>query len=235
MDAQRTIKALTFDTGGTVLDWHGGVTAALARVGARRQVERDWAEITRIYRRRALQRMTGSVSPDFNIDDVHRNVLGELVTEHDLTTFTVDDREEIWRAWHELDGWPDAAEGLARMRRRHPVVSLTILSTALMVDVSRRNAIDWDCLITCEMLGVYKPRPEVYRGAARLLGVRPDEVLMVATHNFDLLAAREVGFRTAFVHRPDEWGSAGPPDPVPDPAHDIVAADFLDLARQLGT
>jgi hypothetical protein len=111
VDTQRTIKALTFDTGGTVLDWHGGVTAALARVGARRQVERDWAEITRICRRRALQRMTGSVSPDFNIDDVHRNMLQELVIEHELTTFTVDDREEIWRAWHELDAWRDAAQG----------------------------------------------------------------------------------------------------------------------------
>ena len=114
------------------------------------------------------------------------------------------------------------------------MISLTILSVALIVNTSRKNRLDWDCVISCEMLGVYKPLPAVYRSAARLLGIRPDEVMLVATHNFDLMAARDVGFRTAFVHRPDEWGSAGPPDPVPDPAHDIVAAQFLDLADQLG-
>jgi 2-haloacid dehalogenase len=128
----------------------------------------------------------------------------------------------------------DAAEGLARLRARYPVISLTILSVALIVNTSRKNRLDWDCVISCEMLGVYKPLPEAYRSAARLLGMRPDEVMLVATHNFDLRAARDVGFRTAFVHRPDEWGSAEPPDPVPDPEHDIVAAQFLDLAEQLG-
>ena len=228
------IKALAFDTGGTVLDWHSGVSAALERVGARRQVDRDWAEITRSYRRRAMQTMMGSVSPAFNIDDVHRDVLRNLVIEHGLTAFTAHDQREICRAWHELDAWPDAAEGLARLRARYPVISLTILSVALIVNTSRKNRLDWDCVISCEMLGVYKPLPAVYRSAARLLGMRPDEVMLVATHNFDLRAARDVGFRTAFVHRPDEWGSAEPPDPVPDPEHDIVAAQFLDLAEQLG-
>jgi len=35
----RGIKVLTFDTGGTILDWHGGITAVLAERGARRGVE----------------------------------------------------------------------------------------------------------------------------------------------------------------------------------------------------
>ena len=57
---------------------------------------------------------------------------------------------------------------------------------------------------------------------------------MVACHNFDLDAAKTQGFRTAFVHRPDEWGAAGPPDPTPNSAHDIIVEDFPDLARALG-
>lgn len=233
VDSTRTIKALTVDTGGTVLDWHRGVTAAFSRAGARHGVERDWAEIARAYRRQALRTIAGAISPDFNIDDVHRNILDLLVSEYELSLFTDDDRDEIWRSWHELKAWPDAVEGLSRMRRRAPVISFTILSTSLIVDVSRRNGIEWDCVISCEMLGVYKPLPQAYRTAAKLLGIRADEILMVATHNFDLLAARSVGFRTAFVHRPDEWGDVTPPEPVPDPTLDIVAQDFVDLAFQL--
>ena len=58
--------------------------------------------------------------------------------------------------------------------------------------------------------------------------------MMVACHNFDLDAAKKAGFNTALIRRPDESGAEGPPDPEPNPAHDIVADGFPDLARQLG-
>jgi 2-haloacid dehalogenase len=137
--------------------------------------------------------------------------------------------------WHRLDAWPDFAPALVRMRRGYPCVSFTILSQSLVVDVSRRNSVDWDAVISCEMLGIYKTQPEAYQRTARLLQVAAAEILMVACHNFDLDAARAQGYRTAFIRRPDEWGPAGPPDPVPNPATDIVADGFAELALQLGT
>ena len=228
------IKALTFDTGGTILDWHRGISRTLADLGARRGVAADWPAITNEYRRRALKGMTRQVRPDFNIDGVHRRVFDELAAENGWTAFTDEDRVGIQQAWHRLDAWPDFPAALARLRRRHIVASFTILSTSLIVDVSRRNAIDWDCVVSCEMIGSYKTNPDAYETCAKWLGLRPDEIMMVACHNFDLLAARKVGFRTAFVRRPDEWGASGPPDPAPDPSIDIVVDDFGQLADRLG-
>ena len=228
------IKALAFDTGGTILDWQRGIAAALAEAGARRGIVADWPAVTNEYRRRALRAMTRQVRPDFNIDDVHRRVLDELAAEAGWDTLTDEDRAAIQRAWHALDAWPDFPVALARLRRHYVVASFTILSTSLIVDVSRRNAIDWDCVVSCEMIGVYKPTREAYVTCARWLGYRPEEIVMVACHNFDLLAARSAGYRSAFVRRPDEWGAAGPPDPDPDPAHDIVVDDFGQLADRLG-
>ena len=83
------------------------------------------------------------------------------------------------------------------------------------------------------MLRVYKPQPEAYRRTAQLLARSPGEILMVACHNFDLDAARGEGYRTAFVRRPDEWGQAGPPDPIPNPACDLVVTGFAELADAL--
>jgi 2-haloacid dehalogenase len=103
-----------------------------------------------------------------------------------------------------------------------------------VIDVSRRNGIAWDCIISCEMLGVYKVRPEAYQATAKLLQLKPAEILMVACHNFDLDAARKEGFKTCFVRRPLEWGPAGPPDPTPNPACDLVVDGFPELATQLG-
>ena len=228
------IKALAFDTGGTVLDWHRGVHAALAEAGRRHGIERDWAGLTNAYRRRALQLMTDQTNPGFNIDDVHRRMLDELTAQHGLDRFTAADRAAIAQRWHALDAWPDFAPALQRLRGRYTVVSFTILSVSLIIDTARRNGLHWDAVISCEMLGVYKPRPEAYDKAARLLQLEPGSILMVACHNFDLNAARGVGYRTCFVHRPDEWGSAGPPDPVPNPATDLMVTDFAQLAERMG-
>lgn len=121
-----------------------------------------------------------------------------------------------------------------RLKTKYVGVSFTILSTSLVIDVSRCNGLTWDCIVSCEMIGTYKTQPQAYRTCAQWLGYRPDALLMVARHNFDLLAARAEGYLSAFMHRPAEWGPAGPPDPVPNPAYEILAQDFADLAIQLG-
>jgi 2-haloacid dehalogenase len=228
------LKVLAFDTGGTILDWHSGISAALTECGQRRGIAHDWAAFTNEYRRRALRRMVGQVDPAFNIDDVHRDLLDELLAEVGITGFTAEDRAAIAARWHRLDAWPDFVPALERLKRRYVCASFTILSLALVIDVSRQNGIAWDAVIACEMLRVYKTRPEAYQRAAQLLQVPPGNVLMVACHNFDLDAARGQGYRTAFVRRPDEWGGAGPPDPNPNPACDIVVDGFAELADRLG-
>ncbi|MBC8238930.1 MAG: HAD-IA family hydrolase, partial [Alphaproteobacteria bacterium] len=178
---------------------------------------------------------TGADGPaTYNIDDVHRRMLGEVIGEYDLGVFTDSDREAIWRAWHELDCWPDFPASLAKLREKFVVASFTILSVSLIVDTARRNGLSWDAVISCEMIGKYKILPEAYLQAAKWLALQPGEILMVACHNVDLNAARDVGFKSAFVRRPDEWGAAGPPDPTPSPHHNIIADDFPDLAQQLG-
>ena len=228
------IRALTFDTGGTILDWHGGIRAALEVAGKRRGVEADWVALTNEYRRRSLQTMVNTVGTRFNIDDVHRSVLEAILRERKLDALNAEDRDAVWQTWHALKCWPDFPAALERLRKKYLVISYTILSTALAIDVSRLNGIRWDAILSCEMWGVYKTRPEAYQTAAKLLQIPPQNLLMVACHNFDLDAAKKEGFNTAFVRRPDEWGPPGPPDPKPNPIHDIVVDDFGALADRLG-
>src|SRR4029077_7663208 len=97
------------------------------------------------------------------------------------------------------------------------------------------NGLEWAPFPLGKLLRFKKPHPDAYRRAAALLAVEPHEILMVACHNFDLDAARGVGYRTAFVRRTDQWGPTGPPDPVPNPATDIVVDGFAELADQFGT
>ena len=227
------IKALTFDTGGTILDWHSGIRAALAAAGQAHGLSRPWGELTNEYRRTVMKGIVGQVQPAFNMDDLHRTVLDELLARHGLAAFTAADRVRIGAAWHELACWDGFKPALDALRERYLVASFTMLPLRLVMDVSRRNALQWDAIVSCEMLGTYKPNPQAYLGTAKLLGFEPQEILMVACHNFDLNAARSCGFRTAFVKRPEEWGSEPPPDPTPNPACDLVVADFAELVARV--
>ena len=105
------VKALTFDTGGTILDWHSGFRDALAAAGARYGVERDWAFLTNELRKRSLGAMLNlgeHEPPAYNFDGAHRMKLDEILAEEGLDVFTEEDRHAIaYDAVHKLTVWPD--------------------------------------------------------------------------------------------------------------------------------
>lgn len=133
---------------------------------------------------------------------VHARELAPTLAQFGLQDLPRHEQAAILAAWHQLDAWPDVVDGMARLRTRSPVVSFTMLPTALVIDVSRRNGMIWEAVISCEMGGIYKPDPQACRRTAQWLGLAPEQILMVACHNFDLDAARAVGMRCAFVRRP---------------------------------
>ena len=239
-DAMNTnnIKALTFDTGGTILDWHTGFVTSLKNVGKTHQIEKNWGGIANDLRRRSLGKMLNLGEhgpPQYNFDDAHRMVLDELCIENGLDSFTEEERYSIWwEAVHSLNTWPDFPAVLPKLRQRLMCVSFTILSFRIVMDTARRNGLSWDAVISCEAIGKYKVLPEAYERAAHYLQLEPHQCCMVACHNFDLNAAKAVGFKTAFVRRPDEWGDEGPPDPEPNPKHDLIVDNFQTLAREMG-
>ena len=234
----KEIRALTFDTGGTILDWHSGFSRALARLGAQYGVSRDWGAVANDLRRKSLAHVINQGAegpPAHTFDDGHRLALDEVLVDIGLHGATPAERRAVWwDAVHALECWPDFPAVLPRLRERYICASFTLLSVRIVTDTARRNGLVWDAVLSCEMIGKYKILPEAYRTAARWLQLEPEACCMVACHNFDLNAAKAQGFRTAFVRRPDEWGAAGPPDPEPDPGHDIVVDDFPGLARALG-
>jgi 2-haloacid dehalogenase len=232
------IKALTFDTGGTILDWHTGIETKLRAIGARDDVQADWAAVTNTYRRRSLSTMSAGAAdfqPAFNIDHVHREQIEIVAREHGLATFTAADFDDIRDTWHSLACWPDVPAGLARLRAKYLVASLTILSFRLIMDTCKPAGIVWDAVFSCEAIGFYKLRPQAYQRAAQWLQVDPEECMMVAAHPSDLAAAARVGYRTAFVRRPTEWGHGAASVEAPDDFRpDITVDSFGELADELG-
>jgi 2-haloacid dehalogenase len=230
------IKALTFDIFGTVVDWRSTIIREGQRLGEAKGIHLDWARFADAWRagyQPAMQRVRTGALPWLNIDALHRLILDELLVQFGLTGLSEAEIDDLNRVWHRLEPWPEVKSGLERLRRHFVLATLSNGNVALLVNMAKHADLRWDCILSAELFKAYKPDPEVYKGAAELLGLQPSQVMMVAAHKSDLKAAQAVGLRTAFVHRPLEYGPDRATELAPDSALDLVARDFNDLADQL--
>jgi len=173
--------------------------------------------------------------PWMNLDALHRRTADELLTEFRvMEALDSSAREELVRSWHHLPAWDDVRDGLSRLRKQYVLAALSNGGFALLTHLIKEAAIPFDCVLSAELCEHYKPDREVYLMAARLLDVRPEEIMMVTAHKWDIEGAKAAGLRTAFVERSLEKGPNGRADRLSDVSVDVGAHDFLELAKNLG-
>ena len=231
------IKALVFDVFGTVVDWHSSVTRHGEKFGEANGITADWvafAEAWRAKYRPFMDKVRNGELPWTNLDGLHRMALDELLAEYGITSLTEPEKGHFNRAWHRLKAWPDSVPGLYRLKGKSILGTMSNGNVALMTNMAKHAGLPWDCILGAELAKAYKPDPQTYQTGADLLGLPVEQVMMVAAHQSDLLAAAKVGLKTAFVPRPLERGPGRGPDLTPDPSFDVVASDFVDLAEKLG-
>jgi 2-haloacid dehalogenase len=232
-----SLRALAFDVFGTVVDWRSSIIHELEQFGEHRGLQQDWATFADRWRAGyapAMDRVRRGELPWTRIDDLHRMILEELLGAAGVTSICVEDVDELNRAWHRLDPWPDTLGGLLRLKEKFTITTLSNGNMSLLTNMAKRAGLPWDCVISAELFHHYKPDPQAYLGCADLLGVAPDELMLVAAHPSDLKAARAAGLRTAFVARPLEHGPEGDVAGVEPDEFDVTATDFVDLADRLG-
>ena len=231
------VKALTFDVFGTVVDWRSSVIREGQELGRAKGVDLDWAEFADRWRggyAPAMARVRSGELPWTKIDVLHRMILDGLLEEFGITGLSEEEKYHLNQAWHRLAPWPDSVAGLTRLRRQFIVATLSNGNVALLTNMAKHTGLPWDCILSAELVRHYKPDPEAYLGAADLLGLRPEEVMMVAAHKGDLRSAQAVGLRAAFVARPLEFGPDHEVDVTPEADFDVNALDIEDLADKLG-
>lgn len=233
-----TLKALTFDVFGTVVDWRSMVIQETEKLGQAKGIKADWARFASAWRGgyiSSIERVRHGELPWMNIDQLHRLMLDELLPKFGVTGLNEAEKDHLNRVWHRLRPWPDVIGGLERMRRRYIVAALSNGNVALLVNMAKYAGLPWDCVLSAELAKYYKPAPEVYQVAVDLLGLSPNQVMMVAAHKHDLKGARAIGMKTAFIPRPMEYGTQRKENTADEPWLDLYATDFDELAEKLDT
>jgi 2-haloacid dehalogenase len=232
-----TVKVLAFDVFGTVVDWRSSVIAEGEELGKAKGLQIDWvafADAWRAIYRPYMDRVQSGELPWTKLDDLHRQMLEATLKQFGINTFNEGEKTHFNRVWHRLKPWPDSVPGLQRLKSRFVITTLSNGNISLLTNMAKFAGLPWDCILSAENVGHYKPDPTVYLLVPHLFDLKPEQVMMVAAHERDLQSAQKYGLRTAFVHRPLEHGPGKAGAMPPNDRYDCVAHDFFQLADQLG-
>jgi 2-haloacid dehalogenase len=230
------VRALAFDVFGTVVDWRGSIIREGSQWGEAKGLQVDWAQFADRWRTGyapSMDKVRKGSLPWMKLDELHRLILEELLTEFKMTGLSEEEKKHLNSVWHRLSPWPDAVEGLTRLKQKFVVSTLSNGNVSLLVEGAKYAGLPWDVVLSAELFRHYKPDREVYIGAVDLLGCQPAEVMMVAAHPNDLKASRACGLKTAYVPRPLENGPGKEASSVTNEACDVTARDFVELADKL--
>jgi 2-haloacid dehalogenase len=232
-----SVKALVFDTFGTIVDWRGSIIEEGTAWGKAKGLQIDWAKFAERWRAGygpSMNKVRKGELPWTKLDDLHRMILEPLLKEFGIEGLTEEEKDHWNRVWHRLKPWPDSVAGLTRLKKKYTIAPLSNGNIGLLTDMAKHSGLPWDAILGAELVRHYKPDREVYLSAPEFLGLKPSEVMMVAAHSGDLKSAAECGLRTGFIFRPNEYGPGGRADKAKAGDFDVVSTDAVDLARQLG-
>jgi len=231
------IKALVFDVFGTVVDWRTSIIQELEAFGAQKGISADWAAFTDDWRalyQPSMEEVRAGRRPWTILDVLHRESLEKLLTKYGIDGLSEEEKDHINKVWHRLKPWPDSVPGLHRLKARYLIGTLSNGNIGLLAWMAKNAGLSWDVILGAEPARAYKPLPEAYLRTAKILGLRPEQMMLVAAHNDDLAAAAAQGYATAFVARPTEYGPHQTKDLKAEREWDVVTDSFLGLAEVLG-
>lgn len=234
----KVVRAVLFDTFGTVVDWRGGVAEHVEAFARRHGLTIDALQFAHDWRacyQPSLEAVRSGNRPFVLLDELHRENLEKVLAQHCRQTPAISPNEldRLNKAWHYLPPWPDSIAGIAAIKSRYITGPLSNANTSLLLDMARYSGIPWDVIIGSDITGCYKPAPRSYLRTAELLGLHPGEVMLAAAHNTDLAAAQRSGLATAFIPRRLEYGPRQQTDLHSSGSWDLDAASIVDLAAAL--
>lgn len=198
------IKAVFFDFMGTCLDWHSSVLSAFPTSIPSSSA----SELALQWRQQYFDLNAARVKKDLPVEPFDNTLSKalDLVLSNSFSNlasyFDVASKQRAVRAFHTQRAWPDVTPALQSLRDSGLEIFVHANgSTRLQLDLIASAKLSFNMLFSSELLGLYMPAPEAYHKIIELIGAKPEEVVKVAAHAWDIRGAKECGMKTVYVRR----------------------------------
>ena len=174
---ERAVRAIIFDTFGTIVDWRGSLINSFQCFGTERGLEVPWEKLVDRWRaayQPSLNRVRRGELEWTILDELHHAALVELLPEFGIASLPEPDLRFLTSCWHRLSPWPDAVQGLRCLRRKYIIGPLSNGNLSLFGQPREIRQLPWDVIFGAD-LSHYKPDPETYLGVCAFLGCGPDK------------------------------------------------------------
>ena len=228
-DLKRGIAVCMFDQYGTVVDMQGGlIEAATPYLRAKGWAGKPNSLVTwwrrTHYENSMIDALLGRSHTPYR--EIGERALDQVLERAGIA-HTPAEVAALVGAIARLRPFPEVPAALDRLRGRYKLVVLSNGDPDMLEAAKAHHGIEFDAVISVAAANAFKPHVATYTKAAEIVGVRMDQVLFVANHEFDCVGAKSAGMRTAFVNRRRRPFGRGPHQP------DLIVPSMTALADAL--
>jgi len=223
------VKVCMFDQYGTVVDMQGGLRDAVTPfLQAKGWTGKPNSFVT-WWRRTHFE--NSMIDALLNRQHMPYRSIGELsltqVMRRAGIAHTEQEVRDLVACIERLKPFPEVPAALDRLRTRYRLVVLSNGDPDMLETAKAHHGIAFDAVISVAEANAFKPHVATYTKAAEIAGVRMDEVLFVANHEFDCVGAKAAGMHAAFIDRRQRPFAAWPYQP------DLIVPSMTALADAL--
>jgi 2-haloacid dehalogenase len=158
-------------------------------------------------------------------------VIGERSVAHVMDRagiqYTTNEVHDLVEQIVRLRPFPEVPAALDRLRTQYRLVVLSNGDPDMLEAAKQYHGVAFEQVISVAVANSFKPHVATYTKAAEIVGVRMEQVLFIANHEFDCIGAKAAGMRTAFVDRRQRSFGDTPHQPDLLVASMSVLADLL--------
>ncbi|MBS1256064.1 MAG: (S)-2-haloacid dehalogenase 4A [Deltaproteobacteria bacterium] len=194
----KSVKQAVFDAYGTLFDVHSAASRHQARLGEKAP------EVSALWRTKQLEYtwLRSLMQRYVDFWQVTQDALDYALDSHQIEDSSL--RKDLLNAYHELACYPEVPESLRELKQRGIGTAILSNGSPEMLEAGVGNSHlqgNLDAIISVDVIGIFKPSPQVYQLATNHLACNPEEILFFSSNAWDVSGAATYGFQAVWVNR----------------------------------